>query len=265
MTKPIQMLTNLPFAGFYESLYSGAIDREEESFAEYEAEESDREDGEQSFPEPLRLTSDELAEILLDVTDYPAAYRQIAEWYVEGFDAFASERLDFPLGLKFESMSSPTYYNFETDRVFAHIPLKSVRKLFAASKADGHKKLAAVIAERFTSCSGFYSHYSNDLARWLEKPLREWDHNEVGTLLIAVTGFDHSEDEDELYERTLGDESAYRAWSEAVDWPKFEAKRREAREEKVGRLREDDPTAFAALEARAVRCDRTRDLFATPA
>jgi hypothetical protein len=267
MMKPITLITNLPFDGFYESDYSAAIDSEETQFAEYLATECDREGGELSHPEPLRLSADDLAGILFDVTTYHTAYQKIAESYVEAFESVVSDRIGFPLGLKFESMTSPKFYNFETDRVFAHVPLKTVRKLFALSKEKNHATLAKVIAERFTSCSGFSSFYSNDLADWLEKPLRDWDHNEIGTLVIAALrqaapGETQDAFERALYEATFSSDAAHAAWSSAVDWTAFEEKRNEARAEKRAGLRETDPEAFALLLQRESRDDRTPDLFA---
>ena len=55
---PTMLVTNLPFEGFYESLYSDAIDREGEQFAEYHADPSNMETGsdyEASYAPELRL------------------------------------------------------------------------------------------------------------------------------------------------------------------------------------------------------------------
>jgi len=148
-----------------------------------------------------------------------------------------------------------------------------------------------VIAERFTSCSGFISFYSRHLADWLEKPIVDWDHNELGTLLIAAmraAGSDVESDDEmrrELYDMTFGDEGAYQAWESAVDWPKYESKILEARAEKLAAWIEDDkesvlawrekdlarfdsiiatdPELFRGLELPELpyRCPRTIDMF----
>jgi len=58
MSKPIMLSVNIPFPGFYESLYSSEIDHEESQWCEHEA--NERDDGEAQHPEELRLTADEL-------------------------------------------------------------------------------------------------------------------------------------------------------------------------------------------------------------
>jgi hypothetical protein len=322
MTRALTLTVNLPFPGFYESAYSEAVDREESSWLEYHTEEQGEtgRDYETHWPEPLRLVEG-LWSLLNDATDYGAAYRQIARDYVAAFDYHAGEALgltrrdtrkrydraagnwtaepyDRPsLGMTFESMDSPREYNFATDRVYADIPLKVMRDLLKRSTAEGHETLAQVIASRFTSRSGFASFYPSDCAAWLAKAgrLQDWDHNELGTLLIAgltIAGAD-MESRDywsgfayEVRESAIGDDGAYQVWSDAVDWAKFDAARIEARAEKLAEWLDDDPDAarawiaangddaatmgdaFAGLDLDGLdvtfRCPLTLDLFASP-
>lgn len=278
MAKPIMLLTTIPFSGFYESLWSGELDREEESFAENF--EGDRQ-AEDCIPAELRLTAEEVGSILFDVTDYRAAHESIAEDYAATFDAWAGDKLGMTrkakrtrhiwhgdgfttvretydadsIGLKFESLQSPREYNFTTDRIFCHVPLKTVRAMFKASAAEDHKRLCARIAERFTSYDGFHSFYRTELNAWLSKPVRDWDHNEVATLLEAMTGLPDTI-EDMFY--GMGDEFAYRALDKAVDWKRFDERVAELREEKAEELRAEDPEYVPPY-----RCTETPDLFRT--
>ncbi len=305
------VIVNLPFDGFYHSTYSDAVDYEETRYIEDRCNESDHEEDESNYPEELRLNETELGNVLFDVTDYSAAYLQIARDYVAAFDHVAGDA--FGLGVKntrqrynyetrefesesyirpsarmtFESMDSPREYNFATDRVYATVPLAVMRLLFKRSAAEKHATLATVIAERFTSCDGFISHYSRHLSDWLEKPLADWDHNELGTLLIAamrIAGYDDIRRE--LYDQTFGDEGAHQAWESAVDWSKYESKILEARAEKLAAWIEEDKesalewitkahdTFDAIVQADAelfrgfelpelpYRCPRTIDMFA---
>jgi hypothetical protein len=258
MTDETTMVMNIPFSGFYESKWSGGIDHEEESHAEYEA--NEREEGEQSHPAELRLSETEIAEILFDVTDYSAAYATIARDYVEAFGTVMGEALDLDLKLTFESMSSPKYYNFETDRIFVNVPLEVVKELFKRSEKDGHKALKQVVHDRHTSRSGFCSWYSNDLADWLEKPVEEWDHNELMTLLGAAFALAEVDNGDELewevYEAVAYGEGFYHAWSNAVDWAACEERVAELRAEKLEAIHEDDPD-FVMPEP---RCPYTLEL-----
>ncbi len=301
-------IVNLPFDGFYHSLYSEAIDYEESRHIEDRCNESDNETDECNWPEALRLNESEMAELFFDATDYRAAYDHVARDYVAAFDYVAGERLELgvkdkrqrydyqasdfvtesyvrpSIRAKFESMDSPREYNFTTDRVYATIPDAIVRHMFKRSKAENHATLAAVIAERFTSCDGFISFYSRHLVDWLEKPFSDWDHNELGTLLIAVVAFD-DEMRRELYDMTFGDEGAYQAWESAVDWEKLDSTIAEKRAEKLSQWLEDDkesalewrnahPDAFDTIVAADAdlfrgldlpespyRCTRTIDMF----
>lgn len=320
MTKPIQLTVNLPFPGFYHSEYSEAVDHEESSWLEYHADDNGEtgEDYESSWPEPLSLAND-LGDLLFRHTQYSVAYRKIAEWYVDAFDHAAGEvfemtrpdkrkvwNVDYKsmrdetyqrpsIGMTFESMDSPREYNFTTDRVYGLVPLKVMRELFKRSKTEGHKTLAALIADRFTSYDGFSSFYSNDVDSWLEKAgrLQDWDHNELGTLLIAALQMAGADMESGDYyesfpgkvrELTIGDEGAYQAWESAVDWPAFDKARLEARAEKLVEWMESDADAAKAwmrengeraaamaavepaiepdLESVTIRCPLTLDLFA---
>lgn len=273
-------IVNLPFDGFYESTYSGEVDREEESFIEYRCENNGESDAdyESHWPEDLQLDAGEYGTILFNVSSYDIAYRKIAGWYAAALDHLLGETFGYSVQDKrkwynfetkemteqsymrpsiratFESMDSPREYNFTTDRLYAEIPLGMMYLLFRKSRAENHATLAAVIAERFTSCDGFISHYSRHLADWMEKPLADWDHNELGTLLIAamrMSGIDPDESEtrERLYYDTFGDEGAYQAWESAVDWEKFESKRAELRAEKLAEWCESDLDAAAIWRA----------------
>lgn len=245
-----RLIIQLPFSGFYESLWSGEIDQVAEQEAEHFADERQQEEG---IAKELRLSADEFSSILFDVTDYGAAYLDVAKRYVQEFNDIASDETGIALSLEWESMSSPREYNFTTDRLFAHIPIEAVEALFALSASEDHKRLRACIVERFTSRDGFSSFYSNDLDDWLDKSVSEWDHNELGTLLMCLV---EREDLDMDIFYAIG-EGFYAPHSDAVDWTKFDEKVQELRDEREAELCEDDPDYVP----QPVRCDRTIDMF----
>lgn len=270
MAKPVLLLVNIPFSGFYESKWSQAIDQEEERHIEYSATDTDmdREDNECRHPEPLRLNESELAEIYLRATNYGVAYEQVARSFVESFNTHWSAVIGFPLRLTFESMSSPREYNFQTDRIFCHVPVSVARRLFALSRREKHATLRKVLNERHTSQSGFISFYSNSLAEWLEKPVSEWDWNELGSLLRAVMTMradaDSEDPEWTIYEGMSEGCDFHTAWSNAVDWAKVAELCADARADKLEALRESDPETAAILAGESeahYRCPLTLDLF----
>lgn len=252
MSNEAMMLTTIPFCGFYESHYSSEVDHIERNEAEYFEEYRQDEDG---IAKELQIDADTYEQILFDCTDYGAAYLDIAKDYADTFNEYLSDEVGFKLGMTFESMSSPREYNFTTDRIFCHIPQSAVEQLFKLSEGDNHIRLRLLITERFTSRSGFSSYYSNDLDDWLEKPLEDWDHNEVCALLqVFLTDDDW---EMNVYYRAVDGDGCYSAWSNAVDWDKVESKLQEARDELAEELRADDPDYVPP----PVRCHLTIDMF----
>lgn len=248
---------NIPFQGFYESLWSQEVDHIELQEIEYFEDERQSEEG---IPRELHLSGEEYGEILTHATDYRSAYLAIARSYVDAFNQTASEQIGFKLGCAFEEMVSPHYYNFETDRLFVRIRYAAICELFRMSRADGHRHLAKVIAERHTSYSGFHSYYSNDLKSWLSKPLKDWDHNELCTLLCAVWsscgGFSKGW-HNEIADMMLDGDGLYHEWSAAVDWDEVTRKADEVRAERVADLKRDNPDYVEPT----YRCPQTLDLF----
>ena len=155
------MITTIPFSGFYESIHSGIIDDTEGQM--FQNERGDPNAG--------------LSERFYYMADYSAVFQNYAKEYAE---RFAEE---FEIDLKFESLSSPREYNFTTDRIFCEISIDEVVRI--AGLVD-RKKLGELARERFTSRSGFISHYSSEVEDW--GTLEEWDHNQIGTLVEAFIG-----------------------------------------------------------------------------
>lgn len=150
----------LPFAGFYESYHDAEFDREIESALEYTG---------LPYSSPLY---DALQSLAFDAADFGAARLDYAQAYATAF-------LDW-LGLDgaFESMDSPKEYNFSTNRVFVTLTRSDIARLW---RGVDKAKFAKACRARFTSRSGFISHYSPDWKTWGR--LSDWDHNQLGTLL----------------------------------------------------------------------------------
>lgn len=205
-----KMIINLPFAGFYHSHYDQELDYCLEREIEYQQEEG----------ELHGLELHECYDAYFNACNWDIAHRDIAREYVGFFkDLLAEHGLE--IGLEFESMKSPRFYNFETDRIFAYISEPDANTLFdAVEKAV----LAETIRERFTSRDGFRSFYSNDIAEWLEKPIDEWDHNELGTLLLAFLEQKEVEDYDySIFYRMVEQNTIDDAFFKALDSAKLEA------------------------------------------
>lgn len=245
------------FPGFYYSYLAQELEHVEDREAEWLA---DREI-ENGIHEAERLSKEDFADLLWKHADYQTAHTTLAKDYAETFLWFASETLGFDLGGSFESMTSPRFYNFETDRVFLELPEATVLKLFQMSAEAAHLPLTDFLKANFTSYDGFISHYSNDINDWLEKPLVDWDHNEVGALLSAVLQARLEADFEtfdefafRIFENMFESEVFYTAFSEAVDWEGLEYYAEGLRTERREELEEDDQ------DRPQPRCENTQEL-----
>lgn len=166
----------LPFSGFYESVHDAEIDRCIENAFDYEG------TGNPEIPEDFYMKM-----------DYSHIWPEYARLYCEWLEGKINEYLETennPLKNTFKDLTSPKYYNFETDRLFAEISDQDILRLYDMTD---RKILNQVIEDRFTSRSGFSSFYHNSLENegpdykttWC-KPVLEWDHNQLENLLIAA-------------------------------------------------------------------------------
>jgi hypothetical protein len=248
---PVMLSTRIPFAGTYESIWSHAIDWEVEQRAENW--QQDRDAFDREFPN-LAHIPDKLIDYdsafadTWEAVDYGAAYRKIAEEYAFEFGAWLSESLGVTeLAFEFEEMTSPAFYNFETDRIFVKLSLSTFEEVRRRLAEEAPNALAEAYRELFTSRDGFASFYDNEVPT---KPLAEWDHNELFALLVAWT--EHQLDgrslDDELYDYRIGGlyEEVYRIADDATDWPKLQ----ETVERAVLESLDDEARAELALHPR---------------
>ena len=193
--------TNIPFAGFYCSRYDDELDAAMSSQVDHFASEYNL-DYEQSG---------KYSEILFRYTDWRQTQEVIARYYVNAFNNCFKEWTDVDLKADFNKMISPREYNFETDRIFVMVDEAAILALY--DKVD-EATLRRIIEERFTSCSGFVSFYSNSLDLWPSNVL-EWDVNQVCTLLMCFLPEDW---ESEVFYATFYSGEAFETWEGSVDW-----------------------------------------------
>jgi len=157
--------TTIPFSGFYNSIHSEEIDRAAESLV--------------TDSSGCRPVSDRIAnDLWLHTGDVSAEY---ARRYLAEFQTWLAANCDVDVKLHYAALSSPKYYNFTTDRIFAKISDAGVRKLF---RAVDKALLDKVMKDSFTSYDGFCSSYEPNRAAWGK--LEDWDHNQIGTILCAL-------------------------------------------------------------------------------
>lgn len=184
MSKPIMLDTTIPFSGFYESIHSHNLDQLVQGLAE-----DDRGELAELFDED----GEEFC--LSDHVDWSILMGAYAKLYTENFAAYVQGSARVDLQLQFDELTSPREYNFQTNRIFAKIPVSVARELY---RLADKKKLNALIQRKFTSCDGFISSYENSLVAWRSETgdVSKWDHNQVGTLLES---FISTHDDWDLY------------------------------------------------------------------
>lgn len=264
MTKRQYTETQIPFAGFYNTKWSDLVDSAFERDCEYFADERQKEDG---IPEHERLDETEIGEIYFRHMCYSSAYQEIARDYVESFNLQIKEYTGLDLGLVFSEMTSPREYNFETDKIYCKIPLSVARKLVTLAKTKFADTFRKHIEGRHRSRDGFHSFYSWNWQEWKSKPWRDFDYNELQTVLETVLAClfkegGHSWDEIEWDIYYPMAESDYEYFEKHMDWPKCEADIAELRAEKaaehLAEMLEDNPDYVPPY-----RCPETPDLFET--
>jgi hypothetical protein len=114
-----------------------------------------------------------------DTCKWGKVYKNYAESYCGGF----ADKFEFT-SLKFESLESPKYYNFSTDRIFAEIDLEELRDI-RFNKVD-FATFEKHAKEMFTSRDGFASFYDPDISTWGD--FDDWDHNQYTCLIEAYIG-----------------------------------------------------------------------------
>ena len=178
-------ISTIPFQGFYNSLYSYAIEGEIESSLDwytedYELTEAQRETLENGYLEK-------------NVSKF---YHNVSKDYAEAFIYEIERETGLSLNARFESMESPREYNFKTDRIFIELPKASALAFIDYILANHKEELEKLIAQRFTSRDGFWSNYKNTLEAWGDPS--EWDLNQLGTCFEI---FEYLEQE--IYEHSI--------------------------------------------------------------
>ena len=178
-------IATIPFQGFYNSLYSYAIDSEIESSLDWYTEDYDLSESQR----------DTLANGYLE-KNTSEFYYNVSKDYAEAFIYEIERDTGLSLNARFESMESPREYNFQTDRLFIELPEASALAFVDYILANHKEELEQLIAQRFTSCSGFWSNYNNKLEAWGDHS--EWDYNQLGTCFEI---FEYLENE--IYEHSI--------------------------------------------------------------
>ena len=89
---------------------------------------------------------------------------------------------DFIGSIKFESLQSPKYYNYESDSI--NVLIEPNKENISNYIYENKEEFCKYLKENYTSCDGFISSYTNDPEEWLEG----WheDSHKVGSVLQFI-------------------------------------------------------------------------------
>lgn len=227
----------------------------------------------------LRLEPEAIQIILCDCTEWGIIRDKMYEYHTEAFDSCASEDLGFELELKHAGNDT------------AEIKLNVAKRLLRMMKRDDWESFKKVFGEEDNQ---WPRRESDELT---QRPLTSWNSAELNWLLRAALAVGKKAPLDlsrfEMLvrqaakmpttqfvpQRTKRDfdsavlmymcegEEEYTAWSEAVDWKKYEAKIQEARQNLFDELIEEDRQwlidhgHWDGVLSWAARCPLTPDMF----
>ncbi len=131
-------LVKIPFSGFYNSIHDSIIDSALEHNAECYAD------------------TDKASDIILDVLNinhYDKIRVELSKVFVEGINELFWCEHDINLGLEFDSLKSPKFYNYSTDKIYCYIDNDKINELIAL--LDNENDFIEVLKDKYKSRDGF--------------------------------------------------------------------------------------------------------------
>ena len=127
------------FGGFYNSFYDNAID-------------------DVVYEDDVENT------INPDAIDFKKLHIEVAKRITEQFNEFLSNEYDLEVNFEFDSLDSPKYYNYSTDKIILNISDEDKIKLdlLVVNNGDVDETLKGVVEDVTTSKSGYVAFYDYD-------------------------------------------------------------------------------------------------------
>jgi hypothetical protein len=134
-----KIVIEIPFSGFYHSIHDQYIDL----WLDYMTSNDEA--------EFLGITQEELEDRLYTM-DYSSIRKAICLHYIEAYNAVFYDEHDIDLELSFHAMTSPKFYNFETDRIYCDIDQSKFNEVIALLDDD---KIQSVLSGKYRTQAGF--------------------------------------------------------------------------------------------------------------
>ena len=156
------------FAGFYETYYINDDCLLDSELSHFDV----------SFTDLIEPIKDFLSDKFYNNIDY-------VNFKIDFLRFYCSQLSTDNIKFTYESISSPNYYNYSNDSCNVIVEIKdwNIIKKFIY---DNLNKFDEYIKKRYTSYSGFYSGFPNDINYWLNivnKPEKDTFKHEIGSIL----------------------------------------------------------------------------------
>ena len=117
------------------------------------------------------------------IFDEDAWKNKICNLFTEGFSDMYKPH--FIKSIVFDEMTSPRFYNFDNDRIYAFFEFTDDWKDHIKNFMDSnYKELKDIIKEEHSSRSGYISFMSNDIDEWYKKFFETTDEDDIETTYL---------------------------------------------------------------------------------
>lgn len=182
-TQENTIVIEVPFSGFYHSIHDMHIDNWVDFMLE----------GDEA--EYLGISNDELSDKLY-MMDYSKIRKAICEHYINAYNSIFQDNFNINLDLKFSEMTSPQFYNFETDRLYCTIE-KSVFDQVVALLDESN--IQETLSDKYKSHSGYHV-FDSTLQAIQDKDYQRFSSDILEMLLPEQDVTDHCEYTDNISE-----------------------------------------------------------------
>lgn len=182
-TQTNKIVIEIPFSGFYHSIHDAHID----NWVEYMLSSDEA--------EHLGISESELSDKLY-MMDYSNIHKAICNHYIKAYNSVFYDNFDIELDLEFSEMTSPEFYNFETDKLYCTIEQSKFDEVVALLDDE---KIQNTLSDKYKTCSGFIV-FDSTLQSIQEKDYQRFSSDILEMLLSENEVTEHYEYTDNISE-----------------------------------------------------------------
>ena len=129
-----KLIIELPFSGFYHSMHDFYIDNTIECLSD-------------------DCNEDSLSAEQVEMIEYKPIFEAVCKHYIQAYNGVFYDEHNIHLDLTFHSMTSPKFYNFETDRLYAEINQETFNQVISLLSDDA---IQSKLKDKYKTRDGYY-------------------------------------------------------------------------------------------------------------